>query len=81
MGMGRDVGWVRYGFILLFIEYANGFLDNAKVVQVGVGRKSMMCVQPKEKLILFESFLPNPTMMKRIGRGLFRNMEDGFDGE
>ena len=46
--MWRYVGLVRYGFILLFIKCANGFWDNAKVVQVGVGRKSMMCAQPKE---------------------------------
>ena len=82
MGMWRDVGLVRYGFILLFIECANGFWDNAKVVQVGVGRKSMMCAQPKEKFdFVWNILLPNQAMMKRIGRGLFRNMEDGFDGE
>ena len=80
--MWRDVGWVKYCFILLFIECANGFWDNAKVVQVGVGRKSMMCAQPKEKFdFVWNILLPNQAMMKRIGRGLFRNMEDGFDGE
>ena len=74
--MEEDVG---YSFILSFTNSANGFWDNTKVVQVGlVGSHS----QPKENFDFVWNFLlPNPAMMKRVGKGLFHNMEDGFGGE
>ena len=61
-----------------------------QIVQMDSGTMQKWCMkglvgsraQPKENFDFFWNFfLPNPAMMKRVGKGLFHNMEDGFGGE